>query len=527
MSSAQGDSLLARYVSNIDRNVYLIYNLPEEVIAVIFAYVSRSPRSFRANLLQLLQDGDVNAERLGVIYGGDGLAAASQEARRFHEKWVVGYGHSSVAEHAVIHVGVEAISRLASAELELANPFLSFTEYSQRYQRPKAGAYHLPAELDRPEHARLQAVFAAANTTAFACYEELLSGLVAHHERNEPPVAAESERARRARLEKKAFEDARYALTLATHTNLGLTGNGRALRDALVRLYSDPYAETTALADAIRTEAETVLPALLKYAQASPYQQKAVGALAHLAAAAPAQVVRGRTVRLLDWTGRPPDALPLTALADRADQPPPPAETAAEEAALTALIGAALLASHPALPEAEARAQAARLPYSEKVAAVRALLADLGPHDNPVDATHHVRYRAAFALSEANWHQLLRHCRRIDFVYQAPSISAGYTVPPAINAAGLRPVLERAIEAVEEAHRQVAAAQPAAARYLVSNAHHRQVVAAFDLWELYHLVNLRLSPEAQWDIRDSVAALCRLIAAVHPNLVPPPRRGQG
>ena len=33
---------LSHYVSNLDKNVYTIFNLPEEVIAVIFAYVSRS-----------------------------------------------------------------------------------------------------------------------------------------------------------------------------------------------------------------------------------------------------------------------------------------------------------------------------------------------------------------------------------------------------------------------------------------------------------------------------------------------------
>ncbi|MGB0090562.1 MAG: FAD-dependent thymidylate synthase, partial [Planifilum fulgidum] len=131
---------LTRYVSNLDRNVYTIYNLPEEVIAVIFAYVSRSPLSFRDNLKKLLED-----DELAVGDAAGGIASFySEKAARFHEKWVVGYGHSSVAEHAVAHIGIERISRLASAELELANSFNSFTEYSQRYQRPRRGDWYLP-----------------------------------------------------------------------------------------------------------------------------------------------------------------------------------------------------------------------------------------------------------------------------------------------------------------------------------------------------------------------------------------------
>ena len=38
--------------------------------------------------------------------------------RKFHEKWVVGYGHASVAEHAVLHIAFENVSRLAIESIE-------------------------------------------------------------------------------------------------------------------------------------------------------------------------------------------------------------------------------------------------------------------------------------------------------------------------------------------------------------------------------------------------------------------------
>ncbi len=59
-------------------------------------------------------------------------------------------------EHAIAHIGIEKISRLASAELELANTFNSFTEYSQRYQRPQRGQIYTPVELEgNPEASKL------------------------------------------------------------------------------------------------------------------------------------------------------------------------------------------------------------------------------------------------------------------------------------------------------------------------------------------------------------------------------------
>ena len=80
------------------RQVYLLdpQELPPETIAVTFAKTSRSPESFRE------------------------IAAELNDARsaEFNEKWVVGYGHSSVAEHAVLHIALENISRLAVETLE-------------------------------------------------------------------------------------------------------------------------------------------------------------------------------------------------------------------------------------------------------------------------------------------------------------------------------------------------------------------------------------------------------------------------
>ena len=80
--------------------------------------------------------------------------------------------------HAVAHIGIERISRLASAELELANAFNSFTEYSQRYQRPRRGDWYLPPELQ--DHPEAQSLYADLQEKAYDTYERLLSGLIGH-----------------------------------------------------------------------------------------------------------------------------------------------------------------------------------------------------------------------------------------------------------------------------------------------------------------------------------------------------------
>src|SRR3954468_24041673 len=94
------DAALARiapYVSSLTDDVFAISGLPEEVIAVLFAYYSRSRDDLRTNLARLLADREIEVVESASVRPSFGLA--TEKARAFHERWVVGYGHASVAEH--------------------------------------------------------------------------------------------------------------------------------------------------------------------------------------------------------------------------------------------------------------------------------------------------------------------------------------------------------------------------------------------------------------------------------------------
>ncbi len=99
--------------SDYPRRVYPLdaRQLTEEQIAVAFAMTSRRPESFDEIAQQVTQE----------------------KAADFHERWVLGYGHASVAEHAVLHLAVENISRIACDTLE-DNRLASYNEKSSRYQ---------------------------------------------------------------------------------------------------------------------------------------------------------------------------------------------------------------------------------------------------------------------------------------------------------------------------------------------------------------------------------------------------------
>lgn len=480
-------SEVKKYVSNVDKDIYTVSNIPEEVIAVIFAYVSRSPKSFRDNIGVVIQEEQLGQER----------------ASKFHEKWVLNYGHASVAEHAAVHVGIERVSRLFSSILELSNEYISFTEYSQRYQKPLKGDFYIPAELD--EAPALKREYTELNDSLYDTYAELNDKLFIYLKNTVPVPEGTQEKAHLRALEKVAFEDARYALSLATFTNLGMTANARAIEDSLTKLLSCKYTEVRKRAGEIKDEVRFSVPTLVKYANENAYITETTAELSGIAdsilgnkGSSPSG--ESYAVNLLEWTGK--------------GSPSP------EEAALDRMIRA-ILFEHSDIGYEEIDKELSGQNLGRKLDILTKSLERLGKYDNPINALKLVSYEAEFVISEACWHQLLRH-RKTNWIYKDPSVSNGITIPPNIESAGVTDLLLKATGESEKLYeRLVSSNLPETASYVVTNAHNRRVLGSFDLWELYHLINLRMSEGAQWDIKNITRMLADEIGRHHPNLVTP------
>ena len=69
-----------------------------------------------------------------------------EKARAFAEKYVLGYGHSSVAEHGVVHLALEDVSIIASKLIEDAR-LASYTEKSTRYVAFDPSKVYYPASV--------------------------------------------------------------------------------------------------------------------------------------------------------------------------------------------------------------------------------------------------------------------------------------------------------------------------------------------------------------------------------------------
>lgn len=477
---------VSRYVSNIDGDIYTVSNIPEEVIAVIFAYVSRSPKGFRENIGTVIQEEQLGQER----------------ASKFHEKWVLNYGHASVAEHAAIHVGIENVSRLFSSLLELSNEYLSFTEYSQRYQKPVRGDFYTPPELEG--YSGLKKLYRDVCNKQYDIYLELNDKLFEFLKDTVPVPDGKDEKTHHRALEKIAFEDARYALNLSTHTNLGMTGNARAIEDSLTKLLTSRYHEVRTRAEEIKKEVRFSAPTLVKYANENSYLRSSREKLQEISANLMGKVKEekqdGPSVRLLDFTGKKSDNPEMEALLK---------------------LAKAFIYNYSGASVSEIDEKLASQRKEQLLEYFNAMLSGFGKHDNPSDMFKLVRYEAEFIISEACWHQLLRH-RKTCWNVREPSVNFGVTIPPNIREAGITEKLNEAIELSEDLFERITDADlHEIAPYAVSNAHNRSVIGSFDLWELYHLINLRMSVGAQWDIKKTITYLSDEISRYHPNLVSP------
>jgi thymidylate synthase ThyX len=457
------------------RRVYPLdaHDLSEEQIAVAFAMTSRRPEAF-----------DEIAEQV-----------SKEKAADFHERWVLGYGHASVAEHAVVHLAVENVSRLAVDTLE-DNRLASYTEKSSRYQVMPEDYFYVPEELDK--HPALKKEYTDACQGLFQGYFKLIDGCMDYLRENTPRIATERDSAFNGRLSRIATDHCRAVLPAATLTNVGVTANARTLEHAIAKLMSSELTEEQLLGEAVRDQGRLVTPTLIKYADRVEYLANASGL----------QLDQARRTGFLD------------------EQPAAAGATSGNNAPEARLVhwdqkgeeklAAALLYRHSNLPYDQVWERVKDLGPESRQAIIDESVAGLGPHDAPLREFEVVDYSFEFMMDYGAYREFKRH-RMMSYLPQPLTVAHGYRIPPVVAQAGLEAEFEQTVRPAEEAYWKVREVSPVAAQYLVTHAHNRRVVSKFNLRECYHLFKMRTSDEAHFSIREPIIEAMRLAVEVQPQ----------
>ena len=486
--SAAERAILAPYVTNLERPVFALRHLPEEVVAVLFAYYSRSRESLRRNLLHLITAGDLDL--LGPPAAPSttvpAVAQAQEKARQFHEKWVVGDGHASVAEHAVAHLAIEDVSIVASKIIEDMR-LASYTEKSTRYVPFDAMRYHpLPAL----QHTAAGTVYHHTVQALFTTYTTLLPQVIAAVQHDWPRLPQQSERGYDAACRAKALDLLRYFLPASTLTNLGLTINGRALEHLLTKMLSHPLSEVQHLGAMMKEEARQIIPTLLKYAEPNPYLVETDDAIHTLAK------------DLLE-----PEA-PQTQDAVRLVQAPADAEET---------LVAAILYSYSHHPWPQLRARVRQLSDDCKARVIDEYLCRRGPHDQPLRALEHLTYTFEILVDFGAYRDIQRH-RMTTQTRQLPSPHHGYSRPEEFARYGMQEAFDICMAQAATAYDRIAQVEPHLAPYVLPLAYRCRLLITWNLREIHHFVQLRSAKQGHASYRRIAQDVYRTIARQHPLL---------
>ncbi len=453
---------------DIRRRVYPLdaRRLTGEQIAVAFAMTSRRPEPFDEIARQV----------------------SEESAAGFSERWVLGYGHASVAEHAVVHLAVENISRLACDGLE-DNRLASYTEKSSRYQVMESGYFHTPAELDT--HPILRQEYQSACQRLFDVYQRLIDGCLEYLRGIYRQGGSEKEAAYNLRLRRIATDGCRSVLPASTLTNVGVTANARTLERAVSKLMSSELAEEREIGEDVREQGRNITPTLIKYADAIEYLKQRPGE-------------QRKEATRLDSIG---------------EQPAPPAGVRLVhwDAEAEVKLTAALLYQASGLDYAAVLEQTQSMPAERRHRIIADSLSGLSPHDPLPRETEVVEYTFEFLLDYGAFREFRRH-RMQTYLPQPLTVVHGVRIPSVIIDAGLEGLFAEATGVAERTfHKIHDSLSPVVAQYVVTHAHNRRLISRLNLRECFHLFRLRTSKEAHESIREPMKEALRQAEEVHPQ----------
>ena len=449
-----------------EREIYLLSPraLSPETIAVAFAKTSRAPESFREIAAEL----------------------SDEQSAKFHEKWVVGYGHASVAEHAVLHFAFENVSRIAIETIE-SSRLASYTEKSTRYQKWGQADFTIPPELE--EGHPLRDEFIETVRFLFSTYAESLEPVKNLILEKSPRRENESDEAYDRRIRSQYVDRCRFILPAAANANVGMTANARVIEMVIRKMLSHPLAEVRQIGEKMKDVAKAETPTLVKYADAVPYVVETT------------QELGMRNEELGKIVNQKSDWCTLIDYDIDGEKK---------------ILAAALYRFHE-IPFAEALAYIDSLSEQAKAELADTLLKRLSRYDVPLRELEYSTYTFDLVMDQGAYAEFKRH-RMMTQTPQRLSTRLGYTIPLLVTEAGFGSKYETAMQSAIQMYEKLYAFNPDVAQYIVPNGFNRRVLAQFNLREAFAFCQLRSAANAHFSIRRVAQKMYEDMARVHPLL---------
>jgi len=502
---------LRPYVTNLDRPVFALVNLPETLKGALFARYSRYPGTLRRLLLDEFAadlpghppdpSADLPAHPADASAGERGTGGRAGE---LYERIFLGYGDDSVAQLGGGHVACEWVSNVLTKILQRPR-LAAYLEQSTRYIAYDAP---MPGRVDRVAGAgteyryyrddELGPDYVRAMDELFRVYASSLPRVMGWAESEFPRSPDEAPGAYIRAIKAKALDLLRGLLPAGSLSHMGIYASGQTYEQLILHLMAHPLPEARSYGTMILEELQAVIPSFLTRVQRPDRG--------------------GRWIEYLESRARAGERW-----AQRLGLATEPGEAAGPSVRLTHVDGdeddllVALLFESGATSEASIRRSVQALGAPER----EALLADLvGERGNrrhrPGRGFEALRYRFEIVADYGAFRDLQRH-RMLTVQWQALTPDLGADVPEQVELAGVGEPYRRALDVSRAAYeRLVMAGLSNAAPYALCLGYRLRFVLDLNAREAMQLIELRSGREGHPSYRAVAHEMHAQIAAVHP-----------
>ena len=488
--------VLNYFFTNINDAIFVSKNFHPEVWALMQGRYSRSGEGLRESFLQLLKEEPDNyrmlVEEIEKTSGGEATKHATEKAIKFMEKWVLGYGHSSIAEGAVIGIALEGVSILATKVIE-DNRLSSFCEKSTRYVSFNNSSFYIDDDLKNSEfYNEIRELLDYLFKVYTELHEPVLKYVKSASPLKEGNIPAAWERA----CASRRFDAIRYLLPACTKTSLGWTVNARELSHGISKLLSHPLKEMNSIGIKLKEESSKVLPSLLKYSDRYNYIIKTDDEMKELAKVFIRGSEKQTDIKLDD----------KVKLVSRNINP--------EDKIISAILYRYSNECYEKIFE-----RVKLMSFEEKEAVIDGYLSSMGSFDYPMREMEHEDFTFDIIIDYGAFRDLQRHrvCTQTNQLF---TCDLGYDIPKDIINSGreYEEAYKIAMNKARDVYEKVRKKYPIQAQYLLPLGFRKRFLVTMNLREIYHLIKLRTTPMAHDSYRRIAYKIYESIKEKYPLL---------
>jgi thymidylate synthase ThyX len=493
--STEERARLEPHVTNLDKPVFALINLPETVKGALFARYSRYQGTLRRMFLDEFAPTLGGPDATSASYDNDEGARAAD----LYERIFVGYGDDSVAQLGGAHVACEWVSNVMTKVLQ--RPRLgAYLEQSTRYI-----AYDAPIEgTSRYRYYRdpeLGPAYEAAMDEIFGIYSAALPRVQAWAAAQYPPANGESPKAHERAIRAKALDLLRGLLPAASLSHMGIFATGQTYEQLILHLLAHPLPEARHYGRMILEAVQDVMPSFVARVQRPDRGGAWVSYLERREQAAERWAARLGLDRAAGDGGDGGPSVRLTHHDGDED-----------------LLLAALLFEAATTDERATRDAIAELSHEQRAMVLADLVGDrANRRHRPGRGMEALRYRFEIVSDYGAFRDLQRH-RMLTCQWQTLTPDLGAGIPHELDEAGAGDGYRRALEISSDAYEDLLGAghDRRAAMYALCLGYRLRYVLDLNAREAMQLIELRSGREGHPSYRAVAHAMHEQIAAVHP-----------